>query len=122
MLEERLQWNGINTPELMVFLVVSFPLKKYWPLLYAWAYKFMASQAVQKSSLDSEAMSTEMMADWYNYCQKNYESSCGAYRGTWYNSRSTSPSLASITVVAQWKESGFLVVFAEKQWPPSLFQ
>ena len=53
-------------------------IEKYWPLLYTWAYKFMASQAVQKSLLDSEAMSTEMMVDWYNYCQKNYESSCGA--------------------------------------------
>jgi len=43
--------------------------EKVLALTYAWAHKFTSTQAVHKTSLDDESISTETVVNWYNYCQ-----------------------------------------------------
>ena len=92
MLEEGLQWNGINTPELKL------SIEKILALTYAWAPKFSASQAVHETSLD-ETTSTETVVDWYNYCwevcaDRIMNHHVGPKADLVQLLRSTSPSLA----------------------------
>ena len=69
MLQERLQWGSINAPEVMVFWS-RLSIDKVLALTYAWAHKFITTQAVHETSLDDETTSTETVIDWYNYCRE----------------------------------------------------
>ena len=45
-------------------------IEKVLALTYAWAHKFITTQAVHETSLDDESTSTETVIDWYNYCRE----------------------------------------------------
>ena len=102
-------------------------IEKILALTYAWAHKYITTQAVHETSLDEETTSTETVIDWYNYCREacahrimnHYAGPIGRPGNTVEINESKFEKM-KYHRGRKSKRSGFLVAFAAKPRPASL--